>query len=333
MVNPIIAMIKRPREQRQRRRLLQIDGERAVREEGFCWIGGIEQWVTVRGHDHANPVMLIVHGGPGSPYTPFNSWIRRWEQEFTIAQWDQRGGGKTFIRAGNTAPALSLERLVDDGIELVEHLLGRFGQQVLLVGSSVGSLTASIMVRRRPELFGGFIATNVLAPDPHGERYRDLLASAQESNSTKAIRTLERIGPDQHRWSPEDSLAFSKLAIALSQDVPDMVYDLMLPALMYDPTLTMRDIRAFDEAMTTSLQVLQPEYQDYDYAALGHEYAVPVTFVQGAGDRISPAGLARRYFEAISAPQKRFLTIAGAGHLVEFADRAQFLSVLRTSIE
>lgn len=333
MVNPMVAMIRRPRQQQRNRRLLQIDGEHAVHEEVFRPIGGIEQWVTMRGHDCANPVVLIVHGGPGSPYTPFNSWITGWEQEFTVVQWDQRGGGKTFVRAGNTAPALSLERLVEDGIELVEHLVGHFGQRVLLVGSSVGSLTASIMVRRRPDLFLALIAANVLAPDPDDERYRQLLAWAQDTGKKKVVRALERVGAGHGRWSPEDSLAFSKLAIAASDDVPDMVHDLMLPALMYDPTLTMRDIRSFEKAMSVSLHALQPEYEDYDYAALGFDYGVPVTFVQGSGDRISPEGLARRYFDTIHAPRKRFLTVTGAGHLVEFVDPAQFLSALRTSIE
>jgi len=331
MVNPIVAMIRRPQQQRRRRRLLHIEGEHAVHEEGFHGIGGIEQWVTVRGQDRANPMVVIVHGGPGSPYTPFNSWITGWEQEFTVVQWDQRGGGKTFVRAGNTAPGLSLERLVEDGIELVEHLVSHFGQKVLLVGSSVGSLTASIMVRRRPGLFRGFVAANVLAPDPDDERYSQILRWAQDSGRKRTVRALERIGSDHRRWSSADSLAFSKLALAASDDVPDMVYDLMLPALMYEPTLTMRDIRAFDRAMSVSLRVLQPEYEDYDFASLGFDYEVPVTFVQGAGDRISPVGLARKYFDAIRAPRKQFVTVTGAGHLVEFADPGRFLSTLRTS--
>ena len=329
MVNPIVAMIKRPQQQRRNRRLLRIDGEYSVHNEGFHRIGGIDQWVTIRGHHRDNPLVLIVHGGPGSPYSPFNSWLLNWEREFTIVQWDQRGGGKTFIRAPST-PELSLEQLVQDGIELAGRLVTRFGQKVILVGSSLGSLTASIMVQRRPDLFRALIGANVLAPDPGNERYQQLLTWAREKQKTKIVRGLEHLGPEKHRWSAKDSLAFSKLAITASTDVPDMVYDLMLPALMYDPTLTMRDIRAFGRGMSVSLRVLQPEYENYDFASLGFDYGVPVTFVQGAGDRISPVGLAQQYFDAIRAPRKQFVTVTGAGHLVEFADPGRFLSTLRT---
>src|SRR5699024_11412553 len=90
------ALHKRPKQQRRNRRLLRIDGEYSVHNEGFHRIGGIDQWVTIRGHHRDNPLVLIVHGGPGSPYSPFNSWLLNWEREFTIVQWDQRGGGKTF---------------------------------------------------------------------------------------------------------------------------------------------------------------------------------------------------------------------------------------------
>ena len=38
-----------------------------ISEESFVPIDGIEQWVTIRGADCANPVVLMVHGGPGNP--------------------------------------------------------------------------------------------------------------------------------------------------------------------------------------------------------------------------------------------------------------------------
>ncbi|WP_426175756.1 hypothetical protein [Massilia sp. TWR1-2-2] len=42
-----------------------------VDEKGFVAIGGIEQWITVTGDSCANPVILVIHGGPGNPLSPF----------------------------------------------------------------------------------------------------------------------------------------------------------------------------------------------------------------------------------------------------------------------
>ncbi|KJZ70851.1 hypothetical protein HIM_09765 [Hirsutella minnesotensis 3608] len=331
MVNPIAALLRRPFERRRRARLLELVGPGIIREERFLSLGGIDQWVTIRGCDQSNPIIVVLHGGPGSPYTPFNSWLGEWEREFTVVQWDQRGSGRTFVRAGEQVPDLSLERLVADGLELTEYLVARFARRALLVGSSVGSLTGGIMVKRRPDLFTTFMAANVLAPDPEHESFRIVHEHAQRRRDRRVLRDLQRIGPDPARWSPEESLRFSKLAIRASVGVPDMVYDLMLPALMYDPGLSMSDIRAFDRGMTKSLYALQPEYESFDFDALGYEYSVPVVIVQGAADVISPASVAGRHFQRIQVPKKRFVEIEGAGHLVEFADRSRFLSELRTT--
>jgi hypothetical protein len=62
----------------------------------FVKIGGIYQWVTIRGQDRENPVMLIMHGGPGVATSPLALYTLGWERDFTLVQWDQRGAGKTL---------------------------------------------------------------------------------------------------------------------------------------------------------------------------------------------------------------------------------------------
>ncbi|MGB6716714.1 MAG: hypothetical protein WBE47_07150, partial [Candidatus Acidiferrales bacterium] len=57
-------------------------------------IGGIPQWISVRGNNPANPILLFLHGGPGSPMMPESWTVRKpWEDFFTVVQWDQRGTG------------------------------------------------------------------------------------------------------------------------------------------------------------------------------------------------------------------------------------------------
>jgi hypothetical protein len=37
----------------------------------FVRIGGIDQWITIKGDDCNNPVVLFLHGGPGDALSPF----------------------------------------------------------------------------------------------------------------------------------------------------------------------------------------------------------------------------------------------------------------------
>ena len=55
-----------------------------IQEEAFVRIGGIDQWITIRGDDRANPVLLLVHGGPGDPQSSLPSLYKVYERDFTI---------------------------------------------------------------------------------------------------------------------------------------------------------------------------------------------------------------------------------------------------------
>src|SRR5579871_5621887 len=84
-------------------------------------IGAIDQWVSVRGRDRRNPVLLHIHGGPGYVSIPMSWWFSRdWEEYFTVVQWDQRAAGKTHLLTDPAviAPTLTPERMIADAEEM-----------------------------------------------------------------------------------------------------------------------------------------------------------------------------------------------------------------------
>ena len=73
-----------------------------IDEKLFVPVGGIDQWITIRGQDRANPVLLLLHGGPGDATNPWAyNVLAPWEKSFTLVQWDQRGAGKTLGKVGS----------------------------------------------------------------------------------------------------------------------------------------------------------------------------------------------------------------------------------------
>ena len=88
-------------------------------------IGGINQWVSVRGRHRDNPILLVLHGGPGFTTIPSSYYfLKDWEEYFTVVQWDQRGAGKTYLanEPSSVKATMSLDRLVGDAEELVTYL-------------------------------------------------------------------------------------------------------------------------------------------------------------------------------------------------------------------
>lgn len=103
-------------------------------------IGGVEQWILVRGHDRSKPVVLFLHGGPGMPVMYLaHAFQRALEHDYVVVHWDRRGAGKSFD-ALSQMQALSVSQTLEDTYELTRILRQRFGQQrIYLVGHSWGS--------------------------------------------------------------------------------------------------------------------------------------------------------------------------------------------------
>jgi hypothetical protein len=89
----------------------------------FVPIGGLDQWISVKGQDRHNPVLLVVHGGAGESQSPTADKYLPWEKAFTLGPWDQRGAGHDYSRDGAKTPDGTLDRIARDGIEVTEYLL------------------------------------------------------------------------------------------------------------------------------------------------------------------------------------------------------------------
>ena len=103
-----------------------ISTPQGVNEQIKLRIGGIDQWVSIRGKDRRNPILLFLHGGPASPAMPeAYTFQTPWEDYFTVVQWDQRGAGKTYAANSEAAmdPGMSVDGMTRDAAERVlEHI-------------------------------------------------------------------------------------------------------------------------------------------------------------------------------------------------------------------
>jgi pimeloyl-ACP methyl ester carboxylesterase len=119
-----------------------------INEEGFVRIGGIDQWVAIRGRDRSRPAILFLHGGPCDAQSPHLSLFAPWEERYIVAQWDQRGSGKTFTNNGISTPDMTFERITHNAVEVTQNVLHRIGRRkLILIGHSWGALLDLHVVR------------------------------------------------------------------------------------------------------------------------------------------------------------------------------------------
>jgi pimeloyl-ACP methyl ester carboxylesterase len=329
---PAAVLIHRKLRQLRRLASLRFDSAQGIVEERFVHIGAIEQWISIRGEDRNNPVLLVLHGGPGSCYSIFTPHLRPWEKHFTVVQWDQRGGGKTFKRMGaHRSGEISMRQLTADAIEVAEYLRARLNcEQIFLLASSMGSTFGLQAARIRPDLFYAYIGTdqNVGMVHDREQNHRQLLDRLRAHGMVKGVRTVERIGADATNWTPGDFTAVAQWT--MKSDPPGFrsTMKLLKDAVWYAPGWTLLDIRAFVKGMHFSLQQLLPEIVRYDARALGARFNLPIFVFQGESDLLTPAAEAQAYFDDLEAPAKRMELIPDAGHFAMFLQPRLFLEKL-----
>jgi proline iminopeptidase len=164
-------------------------------------IGGIDQWVSVRGADRRNPVLLYIHGGPGYVSIPMSWWFSRGLDEyFTVIQWDQRATGKTYLLTdpAKIAPTLTRERMIADTEEMAVWARKEFGKdKIFVLGHSWGSFLGLQLAERHPEWLYGYIGVCQLIDGPESERrgWRFAMDAARREGNAEAVRELEAIAP------------------------------------------------------------------------------------------------------------------------------------------
>jgi pimeloyl-ACP methyl ester carboxylesterase len=321
-LDPVLAFVRNRNAQ-----VYTIDAKVGIAERSYVTLGGIDQWVTIRGENRDNPVLLFLHGGPGDVTNPWSFAVfAPWEKQFTVVQWDQRGSGRTLKRSGpSIGPTLTIERIAKDGVELADYLCRHLRQvKIVIVAHSFGTIVGLRMVQLRPERFAAYVGTGQVADETRNSRvaFDSLLTQARATHERHAIEELEEIGPPPYKEGPGYSV-LRKWSNAF--EGADGFLAATIGLALVSPGNSVDDINDSIAGQELSGEYLVPQAKSQTPRQLGLEFSVPIFFFQGAEDFTTPTPLAASYFESIKAPKKSFVAIEGGGHFAVFMKSDEFL--------
>ena len=171
-------------------------------------LGGVKQWVLIRGENVRKPVLLILHGGPGMSLISISSaFFRQLEKDFVVVNWDQRGSGLSDD-PDLDEKTMNIRQFVSDICELSEYRRCCFHKEkIFLLGHSWGSLIGTLAVKQAPELFYAYVGAGQVVDMARNEgiAYQELLDFAQKENRPGLLSKLEgrwARPPIKSQWTP-----------------------------------------------------------------------------------------------------------------------------------
>ena len=308
---------------------LSINAQHKIQEQKFILINGIQQWVTIKG-ESLKPVILFLHGGPGSPISPYSdSLFKDWEKDFIIVQWDQRGTGKTF---GKNAPEqltsgylqsnpLTIEQMISDGIQLSEYLVKNLGRQkIILFGTSWGSALGAKMAAKRPDLFYAYIGhSQIVNPSSDSLLYNKVYLMAQKNDDKASLEILNTIGRppyDKARDVGKLLRVVKKYERANSTPAPNSWFiespgynnakhnqnrndgdDYSFINYIGDKGIGIQSMRSTINLMNDNL-----------------DFKIPIFIIQGEEDLLTPKEMTKIYFDKVKAAGKKYFLLPNTAH-------------------
>jgi pimeloyl-ACP methyl ester carboxylesterase len=309
-------------------------------------LGRTRQWVVIRGRSIANPVLLMLAGGPGgSELASFRRHNAALEDHFTVVHWEQRGAGKSFPLLFRDRHHLTRWRYIADGLELAGYLRRRFGQdKIFLVGHSWGTFLGMWMIWRRPGWFWAYVGIGQMVHAVKNDQlFYDLtLQRAHRDGDQRTVKALLKAGRPPYAGNPV-SVASKTAKVNfpnwryMNADIRDSggtptagpLAD-MIGSPEYRPVDLLYAIAG--TALTYGTVYPQLEAEGVDLASQVPAVEVPVYMAEGRWDINAPPALAERYLEKLTAPVKHLEWFEHSGHNPCYEEPDRFNAFLTETV-
>ena len=292
-------------------------------------LNGTEQWITIRGHDVNQPILLnLGMGGPGGGgFVPRQS-LESLEKDFVVVSWDEPGTGKSY----NAIPISKLapQRFIDDAHALTLNLRQRFHQdKIYIYGVSWTSILGVWLAEKYPTLYYAYIGTgqmvNTTKNDVMGyELAIDYLA---KKDDTKMLETLRRNGQPPYKGDQIVNKYVTYMDV-LNDYMNAPHYAIVVPiAPFIAPEYGYVDKINHTRGLIDSFAVVYPQLEDLDFTTQAAKLDVPVYIFVGRDDVNAIASLAENYYNILQAPHKELIWLKG-GHGLNRENLQQFTDVM-----
>lgn len=310
----------------------KISTENGIQESTYVELGGIKQYIQIRGEDIVNPIIIFLHGGPGSNMAYVSEYYQtELEKNYTIVNWDQRGCGRTYYKNENLniTTDLSTDIMLDDLDDLTDYLMERFNKnKVIIMGHSWGTILGTLYVEQHSDKVSAYVGVGQFVNGLHGYEL-SVNEASKRAEALGKLKDVEKMKIAFNKFSKtkgihELDIKNYEQMVFLTRTYLD--YDGAISNLatiwsgLSSPQMSLLDIRwFFAMSSTENAFKLQSPLMDYcifnlDIRDRSTTFDVPMYYISGSEDWITPVVMMEDYVETIIAPDKKVILVENTGH-------------------
>lgn len=316
---------------------------KGINISGFVKIGGVKQYLRIRGKDLARPLIIFLHGGPALPVRGMDdAFMSRLEGKFVCVQWDQRGSGRS------QGTEEDLQTLLCDLDEVVSFALKLTGnQKALIVGHCWGSVVGLEYAALHPEKTAGYIGICQFVSGRRSySRIKKIAveAAATRGNFCDAVQISKRFSGllsarDTSEMSIDDWMKIHSLyekycGYGGRKNNFSLIFGaLCSPDFSFEDFCYLLSWANVKGSMKTHRKIMDECIYKVDFLAHPPKLRVPVRFIEAGRDAVTDSGLALELLGEIYATDKRAYLVKKAGHNVIFDKPGQLAELIAAAVE
>lgn len=297
----------------------QIIAENEISEiRGFV-LGGVPQKVAIDGKKRSNPVVIFLHGGPGSPI-PFSVGCRGMFPEITEAAtmvyWDQLGCGINNCPIDDSYQIRNFVEMTRDLIAQIRQLFPE--NKLLLFGVSWGSILALRVVTEYKVPVDGVVTYGQVLYDLTFNEvvYKALDASAMPAKKKQELQEIQKHsshtvdeGKNVMKWIQQYTEGYQcksggKLPIGS-----------VIWGLLTSPDYRLKDFKAVVVNGYMKNTSLMKELFQIDLRSGLKQVQIPYRILQGSTDLVTPTKMVMDFVKETGNPYVTCRVVENCGHM------------------
>jgi len=297
-------------------------------------IGGVSQYLMLRGNSINNPVILFIHGGPGQSEIGYiRECQKELEEKYIVVRWDQRGSGLSSTK-DIPKESLNINTLVTDANEITDYLIKRFNQpKIFIAAHSWGTIIATNVIKDTPDKYFAYIGIGQCVDAVEGEEisYAYTMSQAKMQNNLKIIKQLEKIGPPPYK--ADDFLTRAQCLSILGCVFKTKPKINMGKTLLLSPEYNLLTKFSYIKNALASSKILAPEMLKVRFLENIKEFKVPIYFIMGKHDYHTPTALVEKFFNQLQSPKKELILFENSAHVPQLEENEKFNKTLIRILE